>query len=169
MFKLSQLIITSIFFALLTFELTLRAEEHPLVGVNLVGVNYPPLPEKIAPISGWLIKAPYAIEKVSIQGKQLLLLSRLIERDSQGSPFFEVVNVLFLPPFNPEIEEIAEGSSCSVNGQNDPNVIVIIKSEDRDTQFLTQARQAWRVEGEKFNEINVIDHQFKCENSAFGF
>ncbi len=163
MFKLSKLIATGIFSTLLAFPLTLKAEEHPLIGVN-----YPPLPEEVEKIGGWLIEDPYAIDKVSINGQKLLLLDRLIGRDSQGNPFFQVVNVLPLPPINPETEELFGGSLCSVNGQNDPNVIVIIKSEDSNTPFLTKARKAWRVEDEQFNEINVKGLRFKCENFTYG-
>ncbi len=47
MFKLSKLIATGIFSTLLAFPLTTKAEQHPLIGVN-----YPPLPEKLEKISG---------------------------------------------------------------------------------------------------------------------
>ena len=163
MFKLSKLIATGIFSTLLAFPLTTKAEEHPLVGVN-----YPPLPEKLDEIGGWSINGPYVVDQVSLEGQELLLLSRLIGRDSRGKASFQVVNVLSLPPMNVETEELLAGSLCSVNGQNDPNVIVIIKSEDSNTPFLTKARKAWRVEDEQFNEINVKGLRFKCENFTYG-
>ena len=161
MFKLSKLIASSLFATLLAFALTVKAEEHPLIGVE-----YPPLPEGVEEMGGWSIEVPYVIDQISIDGQELLLLGRLIERDNQGKGLYLVVNVLLLPPINDEIEGISGGSLCFVNGKNDPNIIVIAKIED--TPHLTKARKAWRVEGEEIKEIDAAGLQFQCENFGYG-
>ncbi len=160
MFKLSKLIVTSMFTVLLTFPLTTKAEDHPLIGIN-----HPPLPEEIEGMGGWLIEEPYTVKQVSMDGQESLLLSRVIERDAQGNPLFQVVNVLALPPIDVK-KEILRGFMCQVNGKEDPNVIVVMKLED--TPYLTKARKAWRVENEQFNEIDVASLQFQCENFGYG-
>lgn len=161
MLKLGKLIATSMFTALLAFPLSAKAEERPLIGAN-----YPPLPEGVEEMGGWLINDPYAIERVLIEGQNLLLLSRLRGRDSSGKASFKVVNVLPLPPIA-KTEEIIDGSMCSINGKSDPNFIAIMKLED-DRPYLTKARKAWRIEGEEFEEVNVANYRFKCENLAYG-
>ena len=158
MFK--QLIATSIFTALLTFPLTTKAEKHPLIGVNL-----PLLTEEVEERGGWSMEPPYYVQQVLMDGQELLLLNRLI-RDSQGKPFLQVVNVLLLPPMA-ETEKMAGGASCLVNGQPDHNWIFVVKSANY-APFFTKASQAWRVEGEKFKEVNVQGLRFKCEKLASG-
>lgn len=160
MFRLSKLVVSSLLTTLLTFPLTAKAQEHPLIGVD-----HPPLPEGVDEIGGWIIEDPYAVKQVSHYGQELLLLSHLIGRDNQGNAFFEVVNVLPLPSIA-ETEEIA-GGDCFVNGKEEPNFIAIIKLED-DQPYLTKARKAWRVEGEKFNEVSVQGLRLKCENLSYG-
>ena len=161
MFKLSRLIATSLFAALLTWTLNAKAEEHPLIGLQ-----HPPLPEEVEDIVGWTIEDPYSIDQVSTDGQELLLLNRLLKIDSQGNPFFQVVNVLSLPPIDTEETIKGSGDMCKVNGVEDPNIIVLIKVEN--TPHLTKARQAWRVENEQFNEIDITGLQFQCENFGYG-
>ena len=160
MFKVSKLLVTSLFTALLAFPSTLKAEEH-----SLIGINYPPFPEEVEGIGGWITEEPYGIDQVSIDGQELLLLSRLIRRDSKGKAFFKVVNVLSLPSINTETEEIR--GSCFVNGKEAPNMIFLAKWEE-EKPYLTKARKAWRVEGENFVEINPQSVNFQCENYAYG-
>ena len=162
MFKGSRLLATGLFTALLSFSSSLKAQQHPLVGVN-----YPPLPEKVDEKGGWVTQDPYVVDQVSINGLEFLLLSRIIKRDSTGKASYQVVNVLPLPPINIEIEEIAGGSSCMVNGKQAPNMIFIAKWEE-DKPYLTKARKAWKVEAEKFVEINPQSVNFQCENFAYG-
>ncbi len=161
MLKLSKLIAASLFTTLLTGTLTTKAEEHPLIGIN-----HPPFSQEIEEFVGWTIESPYSIDQVSFNGQELLLLNRLIKIDSQGDPVFEVVNVLPLPIIY-ETETIkGSGSMCTVNGQEDPNIIVVVKIENKPK--LTKVSQAWRVENEKFNEIDIQGLSFECENFGYG-
>lgn len=161
MIKLSNLIVASIFTTLLAFPFTTKAEEHPLFGVS-----YPPLPEEVNERGGWMIDETHSVKQVSLKGQELLLLARLIARDSSGQASFQVIDVLTLPAMV-ETEEITGGSSCLVNGKEASNLIVIAKPSD--TAFFTKARKAWRVENEKFNEIDVTGLRFQCENFNYGF
>ena len=161
MIKLSNLIIASIFTTLLAFPFTTKAEEHPLVGIS-----YPPLPEEVKKRRGWTIDESYSVNYVSMKEQELLLLARLIARDSSGQASFQVIDVLTLPAMG-ETEEITGGSSCLVNGKEASNLIVIAKPSD--TAFFNKARQAWLVENEKFNEIDVSGLRFQCENFNYGF
>lgn len=158
---LKKLIATSIVLALSTFPLKTKAEEHPLVGVQ-----HPPLLGITEDRGGWLIENSYTVDEVFINEERLLLLNRLIVRDSQGNSSYEVVEVLTLPTLY-ETEEIV-GGDCLVNGQKDLNFIAIMKLND-DTPFITKARKAWRVEGEKFKEVDLTNLRLKCENYSYGF
>ena len=158
MFK--KLLVTGIVLAWSTFPLNAKAEEHPLVGKV-----HPPLLEITEDRGGWSIEAPYTVKEVFIDKQRLLLLNRVIEKDNKGIPTFQVVEVLTLPTIT-ETEEIS-GGDCFVNGQKERNFIAIMKSNDN-TPFLTKARKAWRVEGEKFNEVDVTRLRVKCENYSYG-
>lgn len=160
MIKLLNLIAASIFSTLLLFPSTTKAEDYPLIGIS-----YPPLPEGVNDRGGWLIDESYSVNQVSIQGQKLLLLDRLTGRDSQGRASFQVIDVLKLPLMY-KTEEITGGSSCSVNSQEDPSIVVIAKSSN--TEFFNKARKAWRVKDGKFNEISVQGLQFQCENFNYG-
>ena len=169
MFKLSKLIVTSIVSALLAFPLTSKAEELN----SLIGVKHPPLPEEFDKKAGWLIDDTYSITSVSVDGQELLLLDRFIDRDSKDKALFQVVNVLPLPLIDDDTEGVFAGApyQCRIDdGEYDPTLIVIAQLEDGNTEFLTKVRKAWRVEleAEKFNEINVQGLEFKCENMGFG-
>ena len=160
MFKFPRMITTSIFTTLLLFPSIIKAEEHPLVGIS-----YPPLPEEVNDKGGWIIDETYSVNQVSTKGRELLFLDRLIRRDSKGKGYFQVIDVLTLPTMT-ETEEIS-GGDCFVNGQNERNFIAIMKSNDN-TPFLTKVLKAWRVEGEKFNEVDVTRLRVKCENYSYG-
>ncbi len=161
MIKLSNLIVTSILSTFIAFPFTAKAEEHPLVGIS-----YPPLPEEVSERRGWTIDETYSVNYVFMKGQELLLLDRLTRRSSSGQASFQVIDVLTLPAMV-ETEEITGGSSCFVNGKEASNLIVIAKPSD--TAFFTKARKAWRVENEKFNEIEVTGLRFQCENFNYGF
>ena len=162
MLKVSKLLVTSLFTTLLAFPSTLKAEEH-----SLIGINYPPLPEEVEEIGGWVTEKPYIIDRVSIHGQKFLLLSRLIERDSKGKASYRVVNILPLPIINFETEELLGGPLCFVNGKEALNMIFIAKSSENQP-YLTKASKAWRVEGENFVEINPQSVNFQCENLSYG-
>ncbi len=161
MLKLSKLISTVMFTALLAFPLTTKAEEHPLIGVN-----YPPLPEQVENIGGWSITNPYIVKQVALNGQELLLLSRRIGRDSKGKGSYKVVDVLPLPIIYKTETIKGSGSMCTVNGKEDPNIIVVVKIENKPK--LTKVSRAWRVENEKFNEIDIQGLSFECENFGYG-
>lgn len=161
MFKISKLIATSIFTTLLAFPLALKAEEF-----SLIGVNHPPLPETVEAMYGWLIEDSHSIDRVSMRGQELLLLSRLTGRNSQGDPSFEVVSMLSLPLMYKTETIKGSESFCSVNEKIDPNIVVLVKIEN--TPKLTKARKAWRIENEEFKEISVQGLSFACENFGYG-
>ena len=160
MFKFPRMITTSIFTTLLLFPSIIKAEEHPLVGIS-----YPPLPEEVNDKGGWIIDETYSVNQVSTKGRELLFLDRLIRRDSKGKGYFQVIDVLTLPPRG-EREEVTGGSSCYIDGKEASNLIVVVKSSEQ--KFFTKARKAWRVENEKFNEIDVTGLRFQCENFSYG-
>ncbi len=135
MIKRSRLALASVCTALLAFPLRTKAEGHPLVGIN-----YPPLPEGVESISSWVTGGSYTVRQVLVNKQKLLLLNRLSKRDQQGKGFYEVINVLALPPIT-ETEEILAGTSCTVNGKEDRDFIMIMKSNDN-TPHLTKARKA---------------------------
>lgn len=161
MIKISNLIAASVFASLFLFPVTVKAKEH-----SLVGVQFPPLSEEFEGKGGWVVDDLHIIEQTSKEEQKLLLLGRLVKRNSQGKDLYEVVNVLTLPPIA-NTEEVIGGSSCFLNGQEDRNLIAIMKSNDN-TPYLTNARKVWRVEGEEFKEVNVTSFQIKCENYSYG-
>ena len=161
MFKLSKLIATGMVTAFLAWTLTAKAEEHPLIGVS-----YPPFPEGVEEMGGWSIDSSHIIDQISIEGKELLLLSSLIKRDSQGKGSYKVEDVLPLPIIYKTETIKGSGDFCTVNGSEDPNIIVVVKIEN--TPKLTKVSQAWRVENEEFKEIDIQGLSFECENFGYG-
>lgn len=173
MFKLPQLVLTSMLTALLTVPLTAKAEDKN----SLIGIKHPPMPEGIQETGGWSVhqeisNRTHSITSVSVDEKEFLFLDRISGRDSQGKPFFQVVDVLPLPPIETEKEDVLGGSPylCHINGEYDPTLIVIAQLEDSNTEFLTNIRKAWRVdlEAEKFKEIDTEGVEFRCENFGYG-
>lgn len=160
MFKISKLILTSILPAFLAFPFTTKAEEHPLVGIN-----HPPLPEEVEEIGGWTVEDPYSIDQISIRGQESLLLSRRIGRDSQGKGSYKVVDVLPLA-LNSQTEIIRGGVLCTVNGVEEPNIVVIVALTN--TPQFTKVLKAWRIENEKFNETSTQGLSIACENFGYG-
>lgn len=162
MSKLSKLILSGaiVFGALLASPL--MAQEHPLIGLQ-----YPPFPQEVDNSGGWTLSDSYSINQIALNGQELLLLSRLLGRDSQGKAFFEVVNVLSLPPINTEIEYLMGGPLCNVDGRRQLNYMGIIKIDD-EADYLTEVNRAWRVEGENFVEINPQNFSFQCDNYTEG-
>ena len=154
MLKRAKLVLTSMLAGFLAFPLATKAEEHPLVGID-----YPPLPEEVEEINRWAIEEPYSINNISFNGQRLLLLERLTGTNSQ------VLNVLPLPIMY-QTEKVEGGDFCTVNGVEEPNVIVIVKIED--TSQLTKVRKAWLVVNEEFKEISTQGKSFACENFGYG-
>ena len=177
MLKFSALIILT---SLLTCPLMVKAQAGGKNDSKYIGLQYPPVPDGITIEGGWVIEqkgsnalSDYSIGSVVEGDKTSLWLERLIGQDPQGKPSFQVVDVLPLPPIDNQKEDILGGSpyQCRINeGEYDPTLIVIAQLEDGNTEFLTQVRQAWRVDlaSEQFNEINLQGLEFKCENMGFG-
>lgn len=159
MFKISKLILTSILPAFLVFPVAAKAEH------TLIGVNYPPFPEGVEEMGGWTAEDPYSIRRISIRGQESLLLSRRIGRDSQGKASYKVVDILPLPLMY-KTEIIRGGVLCTVNGVEEPNILVIV--ELTNAPKLTKARKAWRIENEKFNETSTQGLRIACENFGYG-
>ncbi len=164
-------------YALLTSSITLRAEAGN--EDKYVGLQYPPVPQGVTLRGGWIVEekgsdsfnSDYSITNVLVGNQTFLWLDRTIGFNGATERTSEVVSVLALPPLD-ENEGLFAGSAyfCHINGEYDPLIIVIAKTEDNNTEFITKVRKAWRVNltAEKFDEIDVIGIDFRCENLGFG-
>ena len=162
MSKISKIILAGIISVYVSFPSIVKAEEHPLKGVE-----YPPFPQGVEEWGGWVTEDPYSVDRVFINGEGLLLLTRLLGRNNKGKAFFEVVTVLPLPSLNTETEEImGGGDTCKINGERATNYVAIVKYEEG-KQYLTDIRKVWRIEKENFVEINPQGLNLRCENVGF--
>lgn len=140
-----------------------------------IGLKYPPLPDALTSRGGWLIgeeSENYSVEQINRGSEQMLWLTITTSFNQQGEPTYRVVDILSLPSFDDDSEIVTGGRSheCSVNGKSDPNLIVLAKLEDADTQYLTKIRKAWQVDQRvgKFKGLSLEGIQIKCQNVNYG-
>ena len=142
---------------------------------SYIGLNYPPLPNDLESRGGWLVgeisgALIYSVKEIS-QGEKRMLWLNIASPTRQGQATFKVKDVLSLPSFDDDSEIVTGGSDeCSVNGKPDPNLIVLAKLEDADTQYLTKIRKAWQVDQTvgKFKGLSLEGIQIKCQNVNYG-
>ncbi len=121
-----------------------------------IGQTYPPVPPPLKEVGGFMIEPlgqpEYGSFEVVDQGVHLVWLMRLLTRDAEGRPLWQIEDVLPLPRVDQG--EVVLYTLCGQSGQYNPEIVAIAKDEEN-KEFLTTVRRAWqgnRSTG-KFHEI----------------
>ena len=102
-----------------------------------VGLTYPPLPDGLSQGLSMIIQGSdvYSLSLVLDGAKKMLWLSKITHYDANGSPYWEVKDVLGLSDVEAGLVLIPDG--CFLNGQPDNEIIVAGKNGT--------TRLAWRA------------------------
>jgi hypothetical protein len=139
---------------------------------SYVGLRYQggKMPKGIQQTAGWTVGPEtepgrsYGVSYVRQGNQKMLWLERLVSRDRSGNPTWEIIDAINLPRFNPG-EELAP-PSCKLKGVADPELIALVKYEDK--EIWRNIRQAWRA-NRRTRKIEVIPPtNIVCNNPGWG-
>lgn len=134
-----------------------------------VGLEHRPLPAGLKDLGGALIgpvaEPQYGLALIARGRTRMLWLSRLTRRDEAGRPTWEVRDVLFLPAVGRG--EVLAYALCFSNGKPDPEIVAIAAYE-RDREFFTRIRRAWRADRREERFESVPAKGIKCEHEGYG-
>jgi hypothetical protein len=156
-----------IFFLALIFLLTAgnaSAQKNKYVGYKHKGVVYgATLPNGAKDLGGGLLSNEnYGVSRFSVGKKQMLWLQKILARDRDGVPFWQVKDVLiFDKPKKNEEFLLSYSSTCTQNGRE--NFDLVVRAE-----FLPQTKkykvlEAWRANArrERFEPLPIKG--IRCE------
>jgi hypothetical protein len=132
-----------------------------------VGLRYPPEPPGHRHLAGYLLEdvsgQEYGVTLLASGGTRLLLLDRLLSRDEQGRPHWEVVAAAALPPID-QADHLVLGA-CRVHDKPDREIIAVVQYEDK--RVFTRTRRAWRASGklQRFEPARVDG--ITCDNEGY--
>jgi hypothetical protein len=128
------------------------------------------LPDNLKDIGGALVSEvgdskEYGIGEIHKGKVKMLWFERLTHRDDAGVPFWEVEDILVLPPVRKN--QIVVYSTCFLSNKPDREVVAIADYQP-DVEFFTRVRRAWRANRKtaKFEEISFKG--IKCTNEGYG-
>jgi hypothetical protein len=116
---------------------------------NYIGTNYPPLPEGFSRRYGLVIwdSDDFSLARISDGERDMLWLAKMTSRDANGHAIWEIKDILVLP--NLDIEVVLVDDLCMLNGEMNPEIIAIGKTDDRvySTRHLPNEKIlfAWRA------------------------
>lgn len=165
-FKLSVLPAFSILLSLLLLLAAgaVSAQKSEFIGYRHRGVVYgKTLPNGARDLGGGLLSDEnYGISRFARGRKQMLWLEKITARDKKGVPSWEVKDVIVFgkPKKNQEFL-FSYGSTCTENGAEDLDLIVLAEFEAAQKSY--KILRAWRADllREKFTELPV--EGIKCE------
>ena len=113
---------------------------------SLIGLAYPPIPPGYEIQSGLLLHAggEFGLAYLVRGADHVLLLDSLTHRDSQGRPYWIILDVLSIPTLDPG-EEVAQ-IDCFLADSADASIVAVGKWTDQGSHVedLTQIRFAAR-------------------------
>lgn len=136
-----------------------------------IGLRHgPTLPAGLKSLGGGLVSAvgdtrEYGMAEIHRGTTKMLWFERLTHHDDKGVPYWEVKDVLVLPPVPKK--QVLVYALCLLNNQPDGEIAAIADLEP-DVQYFSRVRRAWRAnrQTEKFEAIPTKG--IKCENLGFG-
>ncbi len=139
---------------------------------SYVGLRYQgrKLPKGIQEIAGWTVgtgtepRQSYSVSYVRQGSQQMLWFQNLVSRDRSGNPTWQVIDAINLPKFNTG-EQIAP-PTCSFKGVSDPELIAVVKYEDK--EILRNIRQAWRANRRTRKIEQIPPKNIVCQNPGWG-
>ena len=138
-FRLFFLLVT------LTIPALVSAQTNNYIGYKYTGVTYNhKLPNGVTDKGGNLLdNENFGVSKMKTGKTEMLWLTRITGRNSDGVPRWMVKDVLVLPSLKKN-QQILQGFSypCTINGKDDLNLVVIADIL-KDKTF--KARKVWRA------------------------
>ena len=129
-----------------------------------IGIQYQDPPNGIVEGFGMVISSEgpidYAISGMHKGDFQMLWFDKLVRRDSEGKPYWEVLDILPLPSLVEEDERLIPGG-CLFNHELDPEILVIalLDEEAYNTRYIKNENilHAWRMNRSKgvFEQIST--------------
>jgi hypothetical protein len=110
-----------------------RVTDSATVTNRYVGLKYPPLPSSITMGSGRAIWKPstpisWAVDASMDNENLMLWLSKVIDYDQAGRPFFEVRDVLLLPSWVKDKDFVV--GECVYAGEPDFELVALVNADD---------------------------------------
>jgi hypothetical protein len=132
---------------------------------NFIGRRFSRLkkPEDMKFLLGSVIRGPgeYSVhEVISGQTLHMFWLEKLVCRNNQGKDFYEIVDVITLPPLAKN--EMVVASYCSVGGQMDPEIIGLGEYECGNLQLST-INKAWRINRQEGKFEPLSTENISCD------
>lgn len=139
--------------------------------VKYIGRRYGPTqPPGIKYVGGALIseledQKEYGISQVHKGRVKVLWFERMTHRDERGVPYWELMDVLVVPPHTRK--QVVVYATCLMENRADKEIVAIADYQPGE-QYFTRVRKAWRAnrQTEKFEVIPTKG--IKCENDGFG-
>lgn len=127
-------------------------------------------PKGVKYIGGSLIselddQTEYGIAEVHRGRVKALWFERLIRRDEKGIPYWELKDVLVVPPYPKS--QLLSYSFCLMNNLPDKEIVAIVDYQP-DAEYFTRVRKAWRA-NRQTGKFEVIPTKgIKCTNEGAG-
>jgi hypothetical protein len=155
---------------------TIQITAIATISNSYIGLKYPPLPSSIRTSTSsaraiWKQSTPisWVVEAVMDEKNLMLWLSKIIDYDGAGHAFFEVRDVLLLPPSARE-EDFVVGE-CVLAGKPDFELVALVNvdQESLDKRWLPNSNiiSAWRANLSigKFEQIST--KEIECNAETF--
>lgn len=132
------------------------------------GLRVPPMPAGYEEVGGYLVNvdAPveYAVVEIHAGGRKMWWLKKMLARDKQGVPHWEVVDAMPVPAI-PRGYHFVLGA-CEKDGESNPEIIAAAKSEDR--EMLNTIHGAWIANLRSQRLEPYPTRGVVCVNEGFG-
>ncbi len=150
--------LTFVFTLLLTFTLSAFDSGREFIGYRHKGVvRGEKLPNGVKDLGGGLLSDDdYGVTRFVKDRKFMLWFEKIIDRDAQGIPYWEVKDVLTFNTLKKNQEFLFSYSSpCKQNGKENLNLIVM--AEIFPARKTYKVLKAWQtnIETERFEEIPI--------------
>lgn len=147
-----------------------RVDLRPLIGTRASARGE--LPPGLAPMAAWVVLPPpdqpieFRIIDATYQGRGVLLLERVHQRDSSGQVTWEVTDALQLPAI-PAGYALVRGG-CSLTGKADGSIAALARSDVPQGGEYHAVMRAWRADlaRRRFAELPVAG--LRCVNQPVG-
>ena len=140
---------------------------------EFIGLQYRNVPSGLENLGGWMLNSTspeYAVARVRQGDREMLWLEVLIERNAEGYPLFEVLDVLELPTLADDETLGHRIFSCTQAEKDDEynaQLIAIVLYEP-EQEYLTQVRRAWRANWQTGQFEEVEAEGIVCLNPSWG-
>lgn len=149
-----------VFLALLGCSPDARLNRSPFLGVV-----HPPLPRGVETRAEALVMAPgeeadaalYAFSHVRREGFDYLWLSRLLGRDEEGEPAWEVADAVEVPPL--QAQERLMVADCRAGDRTD---IAALVRDEEGSALLTGVRLAWGIDRKREKIVRIDPRGVAC-------